>query len=267
MESTLRDHLSADWAFGVKGAIETIVRREYPSLLRQWPILQGFNFEAYIVGAKHFVIVLRDKLSGVPSGPGELKEFPYHDHPGLPPSTQNITEWLEYLVAKFALRPEDIALILPIHDSGKNDASADFALFSPVEAQLWNYQLSAGVARQKTTLHAPVVDTPNQPQHITYNINGTNSRVNINSNDSSVNISNESPPELFANLISAIRESSVDKVEMEEIASAVENMASSYGGDSFSSAYTKFMGLLADHIQVLGPVIAPFLPALAQLVF
>lgn len=262
----MRTHFSADWAFGVKGAIENVVRRDYPALLRQWPTLQNFNFEAYRVDPAYFVIILRDKLSGVPSGPGELKEFPYSDHPLLPPTAQNITEWVEYLVEKFSLRPEDMALILPIHDSGKNDAGADYKLFTPIEAQLWNYQLSAGIARQKTTLQAAVVDTPLPPQNITYNINGTNSRVNINSNDSSINVVNETAPELFEKMLGAIRAASTDSAKIDAIGSAVEEMAASYGTGSFSSKYTKFMGVLADHIQVFGPIVAPYLPALAQLV-
>ena len=42
-------------------------------------------------------------------------------------------------------------------------------------------------------------------------------------------------------------------------------MRSTQGTDSFKENYQKFMSLLADHMQVLGPVVAPFLPALAAL--
>lgn len=262
----MRAHFSADWAFGVKGAIENIVRREYPELLRQWPTLQTFNFEGYRFGEKYFVIALRDKLSGMPAGPGELGAFPYADHPGLPPSTQNITEWLDYLTAKLSLRPEDIALVLPIYDSGKNDAAADFQLFTPDERQLWEYQLSAGIAKQKTTLQAAPAGAPAPPQHIIYNINGTNSKVNINSTDSSVNVVNEVAPELFEKLLAAINAAPAQHEKVEALGSAAKAMSATYGTSSFADKYTQFMSILADHIQVFGPVVAPFLPGLAHLV-
>ncbi|CAM3226904.1 hypothetical protein VINE108274_23045 [Vibrio neptunius] len=41
-------------------------------------------------------------------------------------------------------------------------------------------------------------------------------------------------------------------------------MRSTQGSESFKGHYQKFMSMLADHMQVLGPVVAPFLPALAS---
>ena len=73
----MRSSFGADWAFGVRGAVENTVRRAFPSELRRWPILQTFDFEAYTIGDVHFVIVVRDKLSGVPAGPGVPRPFPY----------------------------------------------------------------------------------------------------------------------------------------------------------------------------------------------
>src|ERR1044072_1113382 len=110
----------ADSAFGIRGAIENTIRRAFPSELRRWPIMQGFNFEAYEVGPAHFVMILRDAFGGITAGPGVPQPFPHNDHPPIPPAPENIDPWLSYLVRKFDLRSDDVAMILPIHDSGKN---------------------------------------------------------------------------------------------------------------------------------------------------
>jgi hypothetical protein len=47
--------------------------------------------------------------------------------------------------------------------------------------------------------------------------------------------------------------------------SSVEEMRSSLGQNGFKSHYLKFMAILADHMQVLGPIIAPYLPALSAM--
>ena len=47
---------------------------------------------------------------------------------------------------------------------------------------------------------------------------------------------------------------------------SVEKMEASQNTEEFKDNYQSFMALFADHITVLGPVIAPYLPALAALV-
>src|SRR5215203_1558076 len=111
----MRPDFSADWAFAIRGALENVIREHFPTQLRQWPLLQTFNFEAYQVGSDHFVIVLRDKLSGVTAGPGELTPFPYTDPSPAPRTVEDVERWLSYLTDRFSLRHEDMAMVLPIH--------------------------------------------------------------------------------------------------------------------------------------------------------
>ena len=71
--------------------------------------------------------------------------------------------------------------------------------------------------------------------------------------------------ELFSSLINALR--SIENSELREaLTSNVKEMRSTQGTDSFKVHYQKFMSLLADHMQVLGPLVAPYLPALAATV-
>jgi len=261
----MRSSFAADWAFGIVGAIEKIVRRAFPSEVRRWPILQAFNFETYSVGSEQFVMIIRDKLSGINAGPGIPQPFPYKDYPPLQVSEANTDQWLSYLVRKFELRCDDVAMILPIHDSGRSDVAADFDMFSSEERQLWNHQLNFAIERQMTGLKVSLQPAPSPSTYVTYNVSGTNARVNINSNDTSVNVVSEVTPELFQQMLTAIRAATKDDATRSRIERSVEEMRASYGTSQFLQCYTSFTSLLADHMQVLGPIVAPFLPALARL--
>ena len=261
----MRSSFAADWAFGIVGAIEKIIRRAFPAEIRRWPVLQAFNFEAYSVGTGYFVIILRDKLSGISAGPGIPVKFPYKDYPALPVSEANVDQWLSYLSRKFELRTDDVAMILPIHDSGQSSAAADFDIFSSDERRLWDHELNFAIARQMTGLKISPQSSPSPPTNITYNVSGSNARVNINSNDSSVNIHSEASSELFNHIIAAIKTEADDIVSRSELEAAVEEMKAKYGTPHFLQSYTSFMSVLADHMQVFGPIIVPFLPALAKM--
>jgi hypothetical protein len=261
----VRSNFSADWAFGIQGAIENIIREKFPSQLRQWPLLQTFNFEAYRVGTDHFVIILRDKLSGTPAGPGELNPFPYTDHPLPPRSTEDVEHWLSYLINRTSLRDEDVAMVLPIHDSGQQSASADYEMFSVYEKELWNFQLGFWITRQQSAVGLRVDTAPAQPAQAVYNISGTNVRVNINSLDSSVNVVHQTPPEVFQQLLAAVQGTRASPALVATMAAAVEAMQQDYGTERFFDRYKSFMAILADHMQVFGPVVAPYLPVLSQL--
>lgn len=78
-------------------------------------------------------------------------------------------------------------------------------------------------------------------------------------------INNEASPEVFSQLIEAI-EALKGAAEYEVISSGIQEMEATYGTKRFKAKYQKFMSILADHMQILGPVVAPYLPALAALV-
>ena len=261
----MRDHFGVDWAFGIVGGIEAVVRSEFPGKLRLWPLLQAFNFDAFSVGDHWFVVILKDKLNGIPAGNSKLLPFPYTNHPRVPPTETNIAEWQSYLTEKFQLRNEDAAMILPIHDSGKHGAVADYELFSGEEKGLWDLQLRLTVLRQKAGIDGAEPPAPAAPTHITYNVLGTNARVNINSKDSSVNIIHDASAELFEQLVTAIRASNADASEKAKLEDSVHEMRRHHGSPGFAEAYFRFTSILADHMQIFGPIVAPYLPALARL--
>lgn len=76
---------------------------------------------------------------------------------------------------------------------------------------------------------------------------------------------NDTNAELFSQLLEALQ--SVNQPEITvPLCSNVEEMRSSQGTQSFKDHYQHFMSLLSNHMTVLGPVVAPFLPALAAIV-
>jgi len=250
----MRQHFTADWAFGIRGTIENIVRSNFPQDLRNWPLLQTFNFEAYKIAEDYVVIILKDKMSGVPAGPGEAKDFPYSDYPSIPPKAAEIDLWQFYLRNKFNLREEDAPFLIPIRDSGKNDASKDYLLFSPEEQYFWNQQIFYVVSRYKAHIQSSTEMKPNQPISITYNVSGSNSRVNINSTDSSVNIINTESVEIFNNLRELLATIENDE-ERKKVSQSIDAMELSIGSSSFINKYQEFIACVADHIGVFGPLI------------
>jgi hypothetical protein len=159
----MREDFTADWAFGITGAIENTVRVNLPQDLRNWPLLQSFDFEAYELPNEYMVFILKDKLSGIPTGEGVPKPFPYSDYPTLPPKVDEIELWQDYLRDKFDLREEDAAFLIPVRDSGKSDPRADFDLFSPEENTFWRAQISYVVSRYKAYLQSLDESKPQQP--------------------------------------------------------------------------------------------------------
>ena len=70
---------------------------------------------------------------------------------------------------------------------------------------------------------------------------------------------------LFADLAAAIQASSLDLKAKERLAQHIDAMRESAKSPRFIEEYKSFMAVLADHMQVLSPVVAPFFPALAAL--
>lgn len=256
----MRRDFAVDWAFGITGAIEKIVRSNFPRDLRDWPLLRSFDFEAYELPSQYMTIVLKDKLSGIPSGPGVAEPFPYSNHPTLPPRVEEIELWQFYLRDRFGLKEEDAAFLVPVRDSGKNDALADYDLFSAGEQMFWNEQIAYVVSRYKAHLQALNASEQQQPTNVTYNVSGINARVNVESTDSSVNVVNVEADEVFRQL-HVVLANVENEDERERISKSIDAMESAYGSRNFLTKYQEFISLAADHATIF----APLLPALTNL--
>jgi len=250
----MREKFTADWVFGIRGAIENIVRSNFPQDLRSWPLLQSFDFEAYALPANYVLLILRDKLSGITSGPGICSVFPYEGLPVLPPKVTDIELWQFYLRNKFSLREEDAPFLVPVKDSGKSDASKDYVLFSAEEQLFWNQQISYVVSRYKAHLQSMTKQPPVQPTHITYNLSGTGARVNVNSTDSSINVISTEVSKVFSQAREAVSQIP-DPIARQEIERAVDEMEQAHGSSNFLQKYQTFITSAANHMTLLAPII------------
>jgi hypothetical protein len=72
--------------------------------------------------------------------------------------------------------------------------------------------------------------------------------------------------ELFANLLGAVVAANIPKPLQTEVCGVVVELRDTIGTHGFKEKYHRFMGILADHMQVLGPVVAPYLAPLAAII-
>lgn len=122
------------------------------------------------------------------------------------------------------------------------------------------YEIPAHFSMQVRKETAIPRDPPNPSNN--YYLNGPNSRVNSNSVDASVNVSvtQQGTSKLFDDLLVALN-GIVDVEQREQLVVDVEEMKAAQGSPELLPRYQTFMQHAANHMTV----VAPFLPALAQL--
>ena len=106
--------------------------------------------------------------------------------------------------------------------------------------------------------------TQRPPNVVTYNVTGANAKINIGSYDASHNLVFHPgyADELFASIRSAVDAGITDANQRQSVLDAVAAMEQSAGTPAFLERYTRFVGVVADHITL----IAPLIPALTQLI-
>jgi hypothetical protein len=95
---------------------------------------------------------------------------------------------------------------------------------------------------------------------------GNVQNVATGSTDVKQNVLNKTiDTKIFDDLIDIINRSIEDRRMISELIEVVNEMKNTKGHSGFKEHYLRFMSILADHIQVFGPIIAPYLPALASM--
>lgn len=94
-----------------------------------------------------------------------------------------------------------------------------------------------------------------------YHLYGPNSRVNMGSVDKSVNTYIGGSQTVFHDLRQLALSHLQDEPRRAEVLAAVDGMEQSQGSPGFTQKYCEFMGVVADHMGVFGPL----LPMLSQL--
>jgi len=97
--------------------------------------------------------------------------------------------------------------------------------------------------------------------HVTYNVTGSNARINVQSQDSSTNVVNITVERLFTDLANAISKAPLADEEKTSVLHAVQDMQLTQGTEGYGSAFQRFMSLASNCMTV----VTPFLPAITQL--
>ncbi len=147
--------------------------------------------------------------------------------------------------------------------------SAMVAALDAVRNRILNFVLEIE-AESPTAGEAPANSNPlpqDKVQQI-FNTYITGTVQNVATGSTNVNQEATSYAEndkLFIELLDALTKSNKDKEITSELAATVEEMRSTQGTENFKCHYQQFMSILADHMQVFGPIVAPFLPSLSSL--
>ena len=72
--------------------------------------------------------------------------------------------------------------------------------------------------------------------------------------------------DILEKILDVVSKSNEDEAVVARLCSAVEEMRDAKEPERFRGAYTRFMSVLADHIEIFGPMLAPYLPALSAMI-
>jgi hypothetical protein len=151
----LRENFVADWAFAISGSIGEMAEKMYPQQAHSWPLVNSFYTEGFLVG-DYVVIVLRDRLRGIPAG-GGLKILKNSEVPQVNPTQENLDVWFSFMLNTFSLQPKDAAFVLPAKDSG--NVKDEWSSWDENEKQMWHLQVLWAIARYAHHLGL-VITTP-----------------------------------------------------------------------------------------------------------
>lgn len=79
-------------------------------------------------------------------------------------------------------------------------------------------------------------------------------------------LSLENSDKVFQEMLDAVIRTQADSIIIDELSSVIQEMKESHGTSSFRKHYQLFTSLLADHITIFGPLLAPYLPLLSQMI-
>lgn len=141
------DTKAVNWAFAIQSSIQQEVEKRFPAEARQWPIIQAFDAEAYLWRDRHIIVVLRDKLSGIPTM-GAANQLDDVDAPNEAPTPSNLPDWLGFCEQRFSVRPQDAVMILPLLRNAPDKPEEQWDLFTESERELWGRQLNYALMKQ-----------------------------------------------------------------------------------------------------------------------
>jgi hypothetical protein len=138
-----------DWVMAFVGGVRRVVRDNWPQLECCWPLLRGCKFEVYAIPPDYYLFCLEAGVDDTQRGPEMAKVIPGCGYPPIPPNSGDFEAWQLFANSCVRATSDDVfGLLLPVRDSGKNSAAADYEMFSAAERAFWEAQFELIVQRQ-----------------------------------------------------------------------------------------------------------------------
>ena len=141
----MREHILTDWSFASQHSLQKVVQADFAHEAYRWPLLRTFDFEGYLWNC-YLIIILRDKLSGIPAG-GRPQALYDPNSPKEKPTLSNVALWQSYLRSKFSVRSQDFVVIIPVVESAKK-VEEEWDHWSEEDKKLWHRQIEINITRQ-----------------------------------------------------------------------------------------------------------------------
>jgi len=108
-----------DWVMASRGALVEAVERHFTYDAHRWPLLRAYEAEGLVWRRSHLVLVLRDRLSGIPVM-GPVRTLHPGEGPDRPPTPEHLDRWFDYYRGDLGIRPQDMAVAIPLDGLGPN---------------------------------------------------------------------------------------------------------------------------------------------------
>jgi len=139
----MRNNFFVDWSFATQGSIQKVVKQNFQHEAFRWPSTKEFDSEGYIWESSYLIIVLRDKMSGIPTI-GKVIEDDGKDLPSEKPTVRNAHLWQDLARKKYRVNPQDVIVIIPIVGNGPK-VEDDWEEWGDEEKQLWHQQINHNI--------------------------------------------------------------------------------------------------------------------------
>jgi len=145
------------------------------------------------------------------------------------------------------------------------------ALVDTIKTRILNFSLEIEVEAPdagEAPLNKPPLPQEKVSQVFNTFISGNVQNVATGGNNfrQKASFSTGSRDEIFQKMLDEVMQAQADLEVVRQLTSIIEEMRESQGSSNFGKHYQSFTSILADHIQIFGPLLAPYLPVLAQMV-
>gem|GEM_PF-5410588 len=240
-----RDSGAADALMGVSNIMGGIVLEKYPDSQMSWPCMTGYKGEAFEHEHGVVLVLKNTPRNSIPVVGLSKEKRQFSNLPEMEMTYQNVDEVINSLNAELGLSEYDIAINI------FKDLSEWSGDYKNLDEETWSHvynQIDRRVEQMNKIL--PKRQIVNNKVVTTI---GDNNKVLVDSIDNSINVTVNG--DIYDELLGCLKDIS-DENERNDIESSIVEMKEHHGSPSYLAKYQEFMGKVANHVTVFGPLIA-----------